>query len=980
MLRRRVLRPIRSAELLSFDEPSGGLRLSYFREQHPHLRLNWNLVQSKKLRQAQLGAAWALSAHSTAPREPALVVLPTGVGKTLVLCLAPFLYRSRRVLVVTPGTLVRSQVASAFETLLDLKRSGVLPDNVPSPKVVAVEGRATTEKIQSWVSADVVIGTPNVLSSEYEGVSPLPEGFFDLVLFDEAHHLPARVWTSILKAHNGSAVLFTATPIRGDRKPLPGELVYSYPLARAIEDEVYAPVKFVPVEVIDADPDRSLALMAKTRLEDPIHKNAGSRLLVRTNTRVDAERLVEVYAAIGLRVGLVLGNTPAKQVSSTLSKVRHGELAGFVAVGAMVEGFDFPTLKVATYHSPHKTLAPTLQFMGRLSRATPSGVRGELLAIPDQVEGETRELYRQDRDWGELMPEIVEAAEREERHVRTYISQADVSGSLELAPRMLNPPRSARIYRVPDASPDLDIEPDRIARADVVFRFFDAETSLVAFVTHRTVAQRWADSPLLEVSEFSLHVATWVEEQRMLFVSTESRPALEDLLEAFGVEDKIRKLAPDDLVRLVHAAGPGNYFSVGLRAAHARRARGASYDMTAGAAVETALDYGQRSNSTLGHFMARPSDGNRGTIGFAVQKSKLWEAEDASSLLAFRRWAVERAADAEKPAPPGGLPGLHVLMGDPFEEFPDEVLGAVLNAEWFTGRHVLVVRGGRVHASDIVVTARREDPAWVRLTVEVGGELVWEGTQNSDGRVTRLSGYAEAVDPGTGEVGTVESAFEDCPVLLYLADGSSVVGNQLLPPRTKPEALPDGVLIADRWENIAIDKEVGETGTVQARTKAIAAGQAVWVATDHTSGELADFVSLRTEVGGVLKITLYHCKSSGGSLPGRRVSDLYDLIGQAVKSVPWTIEPRWLLNELLRRLDERDAFKVLHGGTDDGFRAYVAQLLADMPSHVDFEIVAVQPGVSISDLADWNHGLALVNAANEWCSAEGVVFRLLGSS
>src|SRR5205823_5031974 len=126
---------------------------------------------------------------------------------------------------------------------------------------------------------------------------------------------------------------------------------------------------------------------------------------------------------------------------------------------------------------------------GRLSRSLPHGLRGELLAIPEQVEGETRELYRQDRDWAELMPEIVDAAQREERRIRRYVAEADVTGPLDLAARALTPPKSARIYRLAaEVTPTLDVDPERVGRADVVFRFFDAGTDLVAFVTHRVSA------------------------------------------------------------------------------------------------------------------------------------------------------------------------------------------------------------------------------------------------------------------------------------------------------------------------------------------------------------------------------------------------------------------------------------------------------------------------------------------------------------
>ena len=65
------------------------------------------------LREAQLGAAWALGSHWTASASPAQIVLPTGVGKTLVMTLAPFLKPARRVLVVAPGRVLRDQLAAA---------------------------------------------------------------------------------------------------------------------------------------------------------------------------------------------------------------------------------------------------------------------------------------------------------------------------------------------------------------------------------------------------------------------------------------------------------------------------------------------------------------------------------------------------------------------------------------------------------------------------------------------------------------------------------------------------------------------------------------------------------------------------------------------------------------------------------------------------------------------------------------------------
>ena len=343
---------------------------NFFQRQRSTLNLGWEQVDNGQLRRAQLGAAWALAAHATVSSEPALLVLPTGVGKTLVACLAPFLLSPQRVLVVAPGRLVRDQLAAAFATLADLLRSGILDADPPLPRVLMVEHRAGIADWAEWRNADVIVGTPNVLSDGFPEVERIPAGMFDLVIFDEAHHLPARVWTAILESVGAPAVLLTATPTRRDGLPLPGELVYAYPLSQAIEDGVYAPVRFISVSLAEgADPDETLAAAAAERLASREHREAESRLLVRTGTQAEARRLVDVYSGVGLRLGLVLGDTAPRTVRRILRQVGAGEMHGFVAVGAMIEGFDFPRLKVAAYHQPHRSLAPTIQFL-RLSESS----------------------------------------------------------------------------------------------------------------------------------------------------------------------------------------------------------------------------------------------------------------------------------------------------------------------------------------------------------------------------------------------------------------------------------------------------------------------------------------------------------------------------------------------------------------------------------------------------------------------------------
>src|SRR5207342_1976581 len=104
--------------------------------------------------------------------------------------------------------------------------------------------------------------------------------------------------------------------------------------------------------------------------------------------------------------------------------------------------------RIAAYHEPHKTLAPTLQFIGRLSRpGLPVGP--ELLAVPEDVGRETEVLYREDRSWQELLPDLVDGLIEEERQVRRFLNRGTWEpASLRIPPLAIRPARSARIFHV----------------------------------------------------------------------------------------------------------------------------------------------------------------------------------------------------------------------------------------------------------------------------------------------------------------------------------------------------------------------------------------------------------------------------------------------------------------------------------------------------------------------------------------------------
>lgn len=212
---------------------------------------------------------------------------------------------------------------------------------------------------------DVVVATPNGVNPFLEPIPPPPVDLFDLLLIDEAHHAPADTWSRLMDAFpTASKALFTATPYRRDYKEIKGTFVYSYPLRQAYEDKIFGRVRFVPVQ-----PDRgetndvAIARAAARLFEEDRAAGLQHALMVRTDRKRRADELKALYAQhTNLRLQMVHSGLAYKTIQRALQQLREQNLDGIVCVDMMSEGFDFPQLKIAAIHVPHKSLETTLRW------------------------------------------------------------------------------------------------------------------------------------------------------------------------------------------------------------------------------------------------------------------------------------------------------------------------------------------------------------------------------------------------------------------------------------------------------------------------------------------------------------------------------------------------------------------------------------------------------------------------------------------
>lgn len=79
-----------------------------------------NIVGNKQLRLPQIEAYLKIQEYFTStPSGEALVVLPTGTGKTGLISIAPFGICNGRVLIITPGLVTKQSISKSQEILSD---------------------------------------------------------------------------------------------------------------------------------------------------------------------------------------------------------------------------------------------------------------------------------------------------------------------------------------------------------------------------------------------------------------------------------------------------------------------------------------------------------------------------------------------------------------------------------------------------------------------------------------------------------------------------------------------------------------------------------------------------------------------------------------------------------------------------------------------------------------------------------------------
>lgn len=375
---------------------------------------NPNILKNSQLREPQIDAYIELYNHFIRDKKTtdAIVVLPTGSGKTGLMALAPFFISRGKVLIITPQLTILDTVVGALDTSngQNFWTSRSVISNVNDLPKVAVY-RKTGNNNNGLIEADIVIANIQKMQAVHDNslINKYPSDYFDMILIDEAHHAQAQSWIDVIDHFNNSKVIkITATPYRTDKQPLTGELVYKYKLSQAMNKGYVKSLEkfnYIPEELfltIDGNTEtmytveeikemgydddwisrsvafsddckakvieRSLHVLSKKRERTDVpHK-----IIAAAPNVSEAKKIANMYNQHeGIRAVAVHNELQQHERDRIFLEIENDRIDVVVNVSMMGEGYDHKYLSVAAIFRVFKNILPYEQFIGRILRSIP---------------------------------------------------------------------------------------------------------------------------------------------------------------------------------------------------------------------------------------------------------------------------------------------------------------------------------------------------------------------------------------------------------------------------------------------------------------------------------------------------------------------------------------------------------------------------------------------------------------------------------
>ncbi len=932
--------------------------------------------KTKGLRIPQFGALSAIKAFWTVEESPATIVMPTGTGKTETMIATIVSEQIKHTVIVVPSNLLRSQTVEKVSTFGVLKKIGIVDKKAWYPTTVLLKSlpKTTDELLELIENTNVIVTTISLISKFSKSQQEVITEFTDLLIVDEAHHIASPTWSAFKSNFKDRKILqFTATPFRNDGKKVDGKIIYNFPLSMAQEQGYFQKINFYPItEFNEEKGDLSIAQQAVKRLEDDIRKGYEHIILVRTTKISRANELFDnIYNKYYKKYNpvLIVSGVSAIEKRERISALYRLESRIVVCVDMFGEGIDIPNLKIAAIHDRYQSLPITLQFIGRFAR-TQNGLGDASVVtniINENIKGSLKELYSQDSDWNKILADMSSKAVGKEVTLQELESGFSGNGIEGISIKQIIPKVSMQAFKITDAQPMWEGW-EKVFNADRCKYYLNEDKNVLIVIEAAESNIEWSTYREITNLNWELYIVYINREKNIAFVNTSVKTAATKLIEA--ICGKCERIMGEQVFKCLYGINRLMLGTVGLNSAISGPVR---YKMFAGVDIAQGISEAQKSSSTKSNIFGVGYDGNgKASIGCSY-KGTIWSrwVESIDYWMEWCNKTIDKIMDSS-------INVKEILDGVLIPRIITEIPNIVpYRIDWpieldLCNETAVYLHNGiideAIFNTEILLCDNTEVDNIIFCVKSENFHEEFLFTIDKEGfRIQHKEGNILSINKSKKEF-LLKDFFQENPPNIKFVDQSMLEGNYYVTLKEK-QSLNFSVnkIIKWEWEGVDIKKESqGLSKNVDSIQyylikKLKDSREYALIFDDDNSGEIADVIAIKIKTEEIV-FEFYHCKFAHGDKPGGRVADLYEVCGQAEKSVNWKQNLNKVVDRMVKRENDRNK-----SGRPSRFELGDFSSLYEIKNRLKvfpscLKIYIVQPGVHSNKISE---GMNQILAASD---------------
>ena len=932
-------------------------------------------IESYGLRSPQFGALHACLAHWTVTEEIATIVMPTGTGKTETMLTLLAYERLEKLLVIVPTDALREQIFDKFLTFGILQKFGILNKNAKLPVVGKIKHcfKTVDEANLFMESCNVAVATMGVISSCTSEIQEAIVSRCSHIFFDEAHHIVAQTWNyfrELARDYKKPVLQFTATPFRRDGKHIGGKSIFTYPLRKAQKEGYFKSINFISIWEYNLEvADKTIAKKAIKVLKQDIKNQYDHLLMARTNTIKRAKEVFDIYAVLAPEHNplIIHSELNKSEKDKAFEQLKSRDSRIIVCVDMLGEGFDLPQLKIAALHDIHKSLAVTIQFTGRFTRTTSEIGEATIIAnaADANVEEALEDLYSKDADWNVLLRQLSEGETNIQRQ-RSHFLEGFENIPADIVLQNIYPKMSTVVYKTccdswtPKAIRQSFKEEDLLIEPTI-----NPQEKVVLIITCQKTSVTWGRTKNIHDVVHYLYLAFWDNRQNLLFINSTNNKSFHTELAKNIAGADVCRIQGEDIYRCLHNVKRSTLSNLGLLHLH-NRAK--SFTMHSGSDIKEGLSRASVDNRIKSNLFTRGyEDGEKMTIG-GSHKGRIWSHRIADDISEWVKWCKHIGAKLLNTSISTEQVLEQSIIPEKISERPNLVPIAIDWSPYFYARSdeaVQIEINGRVepfYLAELAITTFEDNGSLGFCVFLEGVKIEYE--------IIFMENLVKYVPVGNAEVyiiasrrkATLSEWFQEEYPIITFEDTSILMYDQMYSPKENREPYDKSKIECWLWQDVDLKKEsqykanassntlILQQDSIQRKVIESFKQENDIVFDDDGKGEIADIVALKV-AGDKLLVNLVHCKYSKSDKAGVRVGDLYEVCGQAQKSVFWRSEISKLFQRLKFREQERQK-KYSVSRFEKGDLQKLEELRRHSRSlYPKFHIYIVQPGLETSKVS-----------------------------